>query len=67
MNVRLNQLVKSLLQKESLDQCSLPELTAFAEKNPYFGAAQLLLTKKVQTEQPEKYDEQLQKTLLFFS
>ncbi|HQZ73987.1 MAG TPA: hypothetical protein PLO70_05700 [Chitinophagaceae bacterium] len=66
MNVRLNQLVKSLLQKESLDQCSLPELTAFAEKNPYFGAAQLLLTKKVQTEQPEKYDEQLQKTLLFF-
>ena len=66
MNVRLNQLVKSLLQKDSLDQCSLPELTAFAEKNPYFGAAQLLLTKKVQTEQPEKYDEQLQKTLLFF-
>jgi len=66
MNVRLNQLVKSLLQKESLDQCSLPELTAFAEKNPYFGAAQLLLTKKVQIEQPEKYDEQLQKTLLFF-
>jgi len=66
MNVRLNQLVKSLLQKESLDQCSLPELTAFAEKNPYFGAAQLLLTKKVQTEQPEKYNEQLQKTLLFF-
>ncbi len=66
MNVRLNQLVKSLLQKDSLDQCSLPELTAFAEKNPYFGAAQLLLTKKVQTEQPEKYNEQLQKTLLFF-
>lgn len=66
MNVRINQLVKSLLQKDSLDQCSLPELTAFAEKNPYFGAAQLLLTKKLQTEQPDRYDEQLQKTLLYF-
>lgn len=66
MNVRINQLVKSLLQKDSLDQCSLPELTEFAEKNPYFGAAQLLLTKKLQTEQPERYDEQLQKTLLYF-
>lgn len=66
MNIRINQLVKSLLQKDSLDQCSLPELTEFAEKNPYFGAAQLLLTKKLQTEQPERYDEQLQKTLLYF-
>lgn len=66
MNVRINQLVKSLLQKDSLDQCTLPELTEFAEKNPYFGAAQLLLTKKLQTEQPERYDEQLQKTLLYF-
>lgn len=66
MNVRINQLVKSLLQKDSLDQCTLPELAEFAEKNPYFGAAQLLLTKKLQTEQPERYDEQLQKTLLYF-
>ncbi|MBL7725018.1 MAG: hypothetical protein JNK27_12765 [Chitinophagaceae bacterium] len=66
MNVRINQLVKSLLQKDSLDQCSLPELTEFAEKNPYFGAAQLLLTKKLQSEQPDRYDEQLQKTLLYF-
>ncbi len=66
MNARINQLVKSLLQKESLDDCSLPELTEFAEKNPYFGAAQLLLTKKIQTEQPDRYNEQLQKTLLFF-
>jgi len=66
MNVSINQLVKSLLQKDSLEHCSLPELTAYAERNPYFGAAQLLLAKKLQTESPEKFEEQYQKTLLYF-
>jgi len=66
MNVSINQLVKSLLQKDSLEHCSLPELTAYAERNPYFGAAQLLLAKKLQSESPEKYAEQYQKTLLYF-
>ena len=66
MNVSINQLVKSLLQKESLEHCSLPELTAYAERNPYFGAAQLLLAKKLQTDSPDKFEEQYQKTLLYF-
>ena len=66
MNPRINQLVKSLLQKDTLDQCTLPELQQFAERHPYFGAAQLLLTKKMQTDNPEQYNEQLQKTFLFF-
>ncbi len=66
MNVSINQLVKSLLQKESLEHCSLPELTAYAERNPYFGAAQLLLAKKLQTESPDQFEEQYQKTLLYF-
>ena len=66
MNVQINQLVKSLLQKDSLDQCSVQELQQFAERNPYFGAAQLLLTKKLQTENADQYNEQLQKTFLFF-
>ena len=66
MNLQINQLVKSLLQKENLDQCSLQELEQFADRHPYFGAAQLLLTKKLQLENPERYDEQLQKTFLFF-
>ena len=66
MNVSINQLVKSLLQKESLEHCSLPELTAYAERNPYFGAAQLLLAKKLQTDSPDQFEEQYQKTLLYF-
>jgi len=66
MNVQINKLVKSLLQKDSLDQCSVQELQQFAERHPYFGAAQLLLTKKLQTENADQYNEQLQKTFLFF-
>lgn len=66
MNGSLNQLVKSLLHKESIDQCSLPELSAYAAQYPWFGAAQLLLAKKMQSESPESYEAQYQKTLLFF-
>lgn len=67
MNVQINQLVKSLLKKDNLEQCTLEELEQFAERHPYFGAAQLLLTKKLQEEKSERYDEQLQKTFLFFN
>ncbi|MGB3153860.1 MAG: hypothetical protein WBB06_04630 [Chitinophagaceae bacterium] len=66
MNPRINQLVKSLLLKDSIEQCSIQELQQFADRHPFFGAAQLLLTKKLQTENPEQYEEQLQKTFLFF-
>lgn len=67
MNVQINQLVKSLLQKESLEECSVQELEQYAERHPYFGAAQLLLAKKLQVENSEGYNDQLQKTLLFFN
>ena len=66
MNVQIDQLVKTLLQKDSLEQCSLQELRQYADRHPYFGAAQLLLTKKLQAENAEQYNEQLQKTFLFF-
>lgn len=66
MNIRIDQLVRSLLQKDSLEHCSLPELQQFAGKNPYLGAAQLLLAKKMQAEKPEAFEDQLQKTLLYF-
>lgn len=66
MNVQIDQLVKSLLEKESLDECSLQEVKEFADSNPYFGAAQLLLTKKMQIENADEYNDQLQKTITFF-
>ncbi len=66
MNARINQLVKSLLQKDSIDQCSIEELKQYAEQHPYFGAAQLLLAKKLKEENDDQYNDQLQKTYLFF-
>ena len=66
-NIQIDQLVRSLLQKDSLEQCSLQELRQFAGRHPYFGAAQLLLTKKMQLEKAEGYSDQLQKTYLFFN
>lgn len=66
MNRRINQLAQSLLRKASLEDCTLDEVRAFADRHPYFGAAQLLLTKKMQLEQSAEYDAQLQKTFLYF-
>ena len=67
MNQQINQLVKSIFQKENLEQCSIQELLRYAERHPYFGAAQLLLTKKMQVENHEEYNNQLQKTYLYFN
>ncbi len=66
MQVRINQLVKTIFQKDTLEQCSLQELQQYADRHSYFGAAQLLLTKKMQLEQHEQFDKQLQKTFLYF-
>lgn len=66
MNARIDQLVRTLLQKDTLDQCSLAELKEYAGRYPYFGAAQLLLTKKLQNENSEEYSSHLQKTFSFF-
>ena len=66
MNVQINQLVRSLLQKDSIEQCSIQELQQYADKHPYFGAAQLLLAKKMKAENDEQFNNQLQKTFLFF-
>ena len=72
MNVQINKLVRSLLQKESIEQCTLHELQELARRYPYFGAAQLLLAKKLSMGSDGKpddetgYREQLQKTSLFF-
>jgi hypothetical protein len=66
MNLHINQLVKSIFKKDSIEQCSVQELQQYAERHPYFGAAQLLLTKKMQAENHIQYNEQLQKTFLYF-
>lgn len=66
MNVQIDQLVKSLLEKDSLENCSLQEVKEYADRHPHFGAAQLLLTKKMQVENISAYNEQLQKQFSSF-
>lgn len=66
MKASINKLVQSLLQKDTLEQCSVTELLQLANQYPYFGAAQLLLAKKLQNESNDQYNEQLQKTSLLF-
>lgn len=67
MNSEVSQLAQSLLQKESVEQCSIEELQQLAASYPYFAPAQLLLAKKLQGENEELYQKQLHRTLLHFS
>ncbi len=60
MNILIDQLARSILQKDTLAQCTEAELKQLTTRYPYFGALQLMLAKKTATE------EQLHKTSLFF-
>jgi hypothetical protein len=66
MNPSIDLLAKSILQKDTLEQCNVQELQQLTDQYPYFSAAQLLLAKKMKEENNELYKEQLQKTSLLF-
>ena len=66
MNVQIDSLVKLILQKDTLEECSGQELHQLSNKYPYFGPLHLLLAKKLQTEDTGKYKEQVQKTTLHY-
>jgi hypothetical protein len=67
MNAKIDQLVQSFLQKNTLAECSVSELQNLAEQYPYSSAMQLLFTAKLKTTDSDKYKLQLQKTSLFFN
>src|SRR4030095_14993045 len=60
-------LVRSIFQKESLDDCSLEELQAMAHRYSYFTPVQFLLAEKLKTRDENLYKEQLQKLSLHFN
>src|SRR6185369_13027838 len=60
-------LVRSIFQKESLDDCSLEELQAMARQYSYFTPVQFLLAEKLRTTDEKLYKEQLQKLSLHFN
>jgi hypothetical protein len=60
-------LVRSIFQKESLENCSLEELQAMARQYSYFTPVQFLLAEKLKTTDENLYREQLQKLSLHFN
>jgi hypothetical protein len=66
MNILPDQLAKSLLQKDTLQECTIQELRQMAGQYPYFSAAHFLLAKKSVPDIPLFYKEQFQKISLFF-
>jgi len=60
-------LVRSIFQKESLDDCSLEELQAMARRYSYFTPVQFLLAEKLRTRDENLYNDQLQKLSLHFN
>jgi hypothetical protein len=66
MNESVHQLVQSLLQKNSIDECNLQDLQNIAKQFPYFAPIQLILAEKMKSLHPSLYQKQLQKTSLYF-
>ena len=61
----LTDLVKTVMQKNSLQDCSIPDLQRITDKYPYFSIAQLLLTLKLAESDSPGYTSQLQKLSLY--
>lgn len=65
MNTAIDQLAISVFKKP-LDVCSTDEIRQMAHQYPWFGPGQLLLAKKLLTGSSSLYEEQVQKTSLYF-
>lgn len=63
----MNQLASSLFKKNNLQECSLEELRALAKQYPYYPAAQVLYTARLKGLNRKEYQNELQKTSLFFN
>ncbi|MEI9909392.1 MAG: hypothetical protein WDO71_06845 [Bacteroidota bacterium] len=65
MNTAMDQLAISVFKKP-LDECSADEIRQMTHQYPWFGPGQLLLAKKIQAGGSSLYEEQVQKTSLYF-
>lgn len=65
MNTAIDQLSASIFNK-SLQECSEEELQLLTQQYPWFAPAQLLYAKKLQASGSPLYEDQVQKTSLYF-
>ncbi|MET0635144.1 MAG: hypothetical protein ABWZ25_03885 [Chitinophagaceae bacterium] len=61
MRVAVTDFTRSILQKDNLQETSVPELQQLVERYPFFVAGRLLYLKKLQSEQSPLLDQELQK------
>ena len=66
MNSVINELVKLVVDKNSINECSVAELQQMVSRSPYFGPAQFLLAQKLKQENSPLFDQQSQKSILYF-
>lgn len=66
MNNAINELVRSIVKKNSLSECSVSELQRLTTQYPYFGPVQFLLARKLKEENSSQYAKQSQKAILYF-
>ncbi|MEO8404137.1 MAG: hypothetical protein ABI480_06065 [Chitinophagaceae bacterium] len=62
----INELVRSTIDKNTLQECSVDELQQLTQQYPYFGPAQFLLAKKLKEEGSSLYEQQSQRAILYF-
>lgn len=65
MNIAVDELAISVFKKP-LTECSVTEVKQLAQQFPWFGPAQLLYAKKLQSGNATIYEDQVQKTSLYF-
>lgn len=62
----VNELVKSTIDKNTLEECSVDDLQQLVQQFPYFSPAQFLLAKKLKQEASPLYEQQSRKAILYF-
>ena len=62
-----DRLAKSLVQKDTVEQCTVGELEQLVNQFPYFGPAQLLLSDKLKSGNKSIYENQVRKTMLYIN
>ena len=67
MHELINQTAVSLLKKSSVQDCTTDELKTLVKRYPYFPVTRLLLTSKLKESNSPEYNDELQRTSLYFN
>jgi hypothetical protein len=63
----IESLINAVVQKQTIEECSLQELQNITRQYPYFAPAHLLLAEKIRTLDESLYEYQLERVSLYFN